>query len=537
MDHELKQLLEAVEGENVEFKEAKDSFSSNKLAQYACAVANCGGGKIVFGVTDKRPRKIVGTNAFEQPERTLADLMRKLPLRIQLQFFEEGEKKVIVFNIPSRPIGVPIQIDGQYWTRQGDSQQQMEESELRQIFAESGHDFSADACPNAELSDLDSNAIEDFRGRWINKSRNEKLQTLSPQQLLKDCEVITRDGITYSGLILFGTKEALGRLLGQCEVIFEYRSSEISGPAQHREEFRQGFFLYYDKLWELINRRNDMQHFQNGLFIDDVPTFEERTIREGLLNAISHRNYQYSGSIFIRQYARKLVIESPGGLPHDVTVDNILDRQSPRNRRLADVFSKCGLVERSGQGMNLMFEQNIRQAKPLPDFTGTDKDLVRLTLEGSVQDEMFLVMLSRIGREQLALFSTEDFLVLNAIHQEKPIDNQLKNRLPRLLEVGAVEKVGRGKYILSKKYYHLKGKKGTYTRLKGLDRNTQKELLLKHIRERRPEGTPLSELGQVLPSCRLSQIQVFLRELRKAGKIEPRGRAKAGRWFTRDDDL
>lgn len=78
MNHELKQLLEAVEGENVEFKEAKDSFSSNRLAQYACAVANCGGGKIVFGVTDKRPRKIVGTKAFPQPERIRALLMDKL---------------------------------------------------------------------------------------------------------------------------------------------------------------------------------------------------------------------------------------------------------------------------------------------------------------------------------------------------------------------------------------------------------------------------------------------------------------------------
>lgn len=531
---ELQALLEALEDENLEFKEAKERFDFELLTKYACALANNGGGKIVLGVTDIRPRQIVGTRAFVQPELTKKGLIDRLSLRFDVQIYLVEEKRVLVFKIPPRPFGVPLQFDGKYWSRKGDSLVAMSESELREIFEESGHDFSADVCPQAQFDDLDSNAIEEFRNRWINKSGKISLQTLSQEQLLKDCEALTKNGITYTALILFGTKEALGRLLGQCEVIFEYRSSEVSGPAQHREEFRQGFFSFYDKLWELINRRNDIQHFQNGIFVDDIPTFEERSIREALLNAISHRHYQYGGSVFVRQYPRKLIIESPGGFLPDVTVENILDRQSPRNRRLADIFSKCGLVERSGQGMNLIFESSIKQSKPLPDFNGTDKDRVRLTLDGAIQDPMFLVMMQKIGREQLELFSTEDFLVLNAIHQEKPIGKSLKTRLPRLLDLGAVEKAGRGKYILGKKYYQITGKKGTYTRKKGLDRDTQKELLLKHIRESKPEGTPLSELGQVLPARSLSQIQVFLRELRKAGKIEPHGRAKQGRWFAKN---
>ncbi|MCL2306622.1 MAG: hypothetical protein FWC43_14885 [Planctomycetaceae bacterium] len=460
-------------------------------------------------------------------------MIDRLSLRVDFQLYNE-DTRVLVFKIPARPVGVPVQFQGIYWSRKGDSLVPMTEQELRAVFAESGYDFSAEVCSKAEWGDLDSGAIEEFRKRWVNKSKNNSFQTLSQEQLLKDCEAVTRDGITYSALILFGTREALGRLLGQSEVIFEYRSSEASGPAQQREEFRQGFFSYYDKLWELINRRNDIQHFQNGLFIDDIPTFEERTIREGLLNAVSHRQYQYAGSVFVRQYSRKLVIENPGGFPSDVTVDNILNRQSPRNRRLADIFSKCGLVERSGQGMNLMFESCIRQSKPLPNFTGTDKDHVRLTLDGAIQDPMFLVMMQRIGQEQLELFSTEDFLILNAIHQEKVVPEHIKDRLPRLLDLGAVEKAGRGKFILGRKYYQLAGKQGTYTHKKGLGREEQKAILLQHIRESKPNGCPLSELADVLPGCGTGQIQVLLRELREQGKIEPKGRARAGRWHPKD---
>ena len=535
MNPELQELLEAVEGENVEFKEAKNHFEFDRLAQYACAFANNGGGKIVLGVSDQRPRRIVGTNAFEQPERTRFGLIDKFALRIDVDIYHK-EERVLVFKIPPRPVGVPVKYEGIYWTRKGDSLVPMTEQELRAIFAEAGHDVSADVCSQAEWSDLDGGAIEEFRKRWINKSRNPSLQTLSQEQLLEDCEAVTPSGITYSGLVLFGTKPALGRLLGQCEVIFEYRSSEASGPAQQRVEFRQGFFSFYDKLWDLVNLRNDIQHFQSGLFINDIPTFEERTIREGLLNAISHRHYQYAGSVFVRQYPTKLVIESPGGLPPDVTIESILDRQSPRNRRLADIFSKCGLVERSGQGMNLMYESCIRQSKPLPDFTGTDKDWVRLTLDGAIQDPMFLVMMQKIGQEQLELFSTEDFLVLNAVHRDKTVPERLKSRLPRLLDVGALEKIGRGRFMLGRKYYQLVGKRGTYTRKKGLDREEQKALLLKHIRASEPDGCPFAELAQVLPGRSESQIKVLLGQLRQDGKIEPKGRTRAGRWFLKKNE-
>lgn len=81
--------------------------------------------------------------------------------------------------------------------------------------------------------------------------------SLSVDQLLRDCEAITNDGITYAALVLFGKRESLGKHLPQAEIVFEYRSSEASGPASQREEFRVGFFSSYNRLWELINLRND----------------------------------------------------------------------------------------------------------------------------------------------------------------------------------------------------------------------------------------------------------------------------------------
>jgi len=527
----LDEILQLLEGENVEFKEAKNNFEFENLVKYVCAIANCGGGHIVLGVSDKRPRMVVGTNAFSQPERTRMGLVEQLHLKIDVTIHQKDEKRVLIFQVPSRPIGSPIQYKGTYWSRECDKLVSMSEEELRAIFSESGHDFSADICREAEWNDLDRNAVEDFRKRWITKSRNTALTNLSLQQLLDDCEATIRGKITYAALILFGTREALGRLLGQSEVVFEYRSGEASGPAQFREEFRQGFFTFYDKLWELVNLRNDKQHFQDGLFVLDVPTFEERIVREAILNAVSHRDYQLGGSVFIRQYPRKLVIDSPGGLPPDITVENILDRQSPRNRRIADIFAKCGLVERSGQGMNLMYELSIKNSKLLPDLRGTDRYHVTLTLDGQIQDTKLLQMMERIGQETLESFSTHDFLVVDLIHRELPVPATLRERLPRLIELGIIEKLAINSYILGRRYYEAINKKGQYTRKKGLDRETNKALLLKHIKDNNSYGSRLEEFFQVLPGHDRDQIQVLLRELKAENKIHVHGKTRAGKWY------
>lgn len=247
----------------------------------------------------------------------------------------------------------------------------MPEDMRRSIYEETGGDFSGTICAGATVDDLDETAIENFRAKWIEKSGKKQLATLSKEQLLHDCGAITDDGVTYAALILFGKNAAIIKYLPQAEIIFEYRSSEASGPANQREEFKVGFFACYDRVWELVNLRNDKQHYQEGFFVFDIATFNERVVREAILNAVSHRNYQFGGSIFVRQFRDRLVVESPGGLPFGITLDNILDRQLPRNRRIAEILSLCGMVERSGQGMNLMFELSVQEAKPLPDFTGT----------------------------------------------------------------------------------------------------------------------------------------------------------------------
>ena len=536
-NHPLRDWLNAKEDEHLEFKEAKNNFHFEKLVKYCAALANEGGGSIVLGVTDKRPRKIVGSQVFRDLERTKAGLVEKLRLRIDAEEVDDPDGRVVLFTAPPRPIGVPIAVDGAYWMRAGEDLVPMTEDMLRRIFAEAGPDFSAEICPGATLADLDQEAIAEFRARWHRLAKRDLLLQCSSEQLLRDAELVTDAGVTYAALILLGTHAALGKHLAQTEVVFEYRSSEVAGPANQREEFRKGFLLYYDRIWELVNLRNDRQHYQDGLFMLDIPTFNEGAVREAILNAVSHRDYRLAGSVFIRQFSRRIEVVSPGGFPQGITPENILDRQQPRNRRIADAFARCGLAERAGQGANRIFETCIREGKPLPDFTHTDAWQVALTLHGQVQDPRFVRFLERVGQETAASFDTHEFLVLDLVHREEPVPAVLQPKLRRLAELGVVETVGRGKgtrYLLSRRFYAMIGQKGTYTRRKGLDDETHKELLLKHLREC-PTGGPLSELHQVLPQLSGRKVQVLLNELRLEGRVVLEGSRRWARWKAAKD--
>ncbi len=532
--NELQQWMRSPEGEHLEFKEAKQNFHFEKLLKYCAALANEGGGRIVFGVTDKRPRRVVGSAAFADLARTKAGLIERLHLRIEGEELAHPDGRVLVFTVPSRPLGMPVPMDGAYWMRSGEDLAPMTPDMLKRIFDEAAPDFSAEVCQRATQSDLDRAAIKQFRRRWQGHSKNPQLRTLSDEQLLRDAGLIAPDGVTYASLILLGKQPALGQFLAQAEVVFEYRSTEVPGPANQRDEYRHGFLVFYDKLWETVNLRNDLQHYQEGFVMHPVRTFSEQSVREAILNAVSHRDYRHPGSVFVRQFPRRIEIVSPGGFPAGITPENILYRQNARNRLIADNLARCGLVERAGQGANRMFAESVRQGKRLPDFTHTDQFQVSLTLHGQIQDPDFLRFLEKVGPDRVETFAVEDLLVLDRVHREQRVPDELRERLRPLIAEGIIERMGRGRgvrYMLSRKFYEIKGLPGGYTRERGLDREQNKTLLLNHVRASGGRGCPLAELEQVLPALSQRQIKYLLQVLRDEGFVRYEGRGAGARWM------
>jgi len=530
----LQELLERHEDEHLEFKEAKRQFDFKRLCKYVSALSNENGGQLILGVSSAKPRAIVGTRAFADLEQLKHSLFQKFRLRIDVEELLHPNGRVLIFRIPSRPIGMPISFKGVNYMRSGESLVPMTNEMLKRIFDETTPDFSASVCPDALIEDLDLEAIGRFRSDLQRRSGSNHFSSIADAQLLNDTGLVTDGGVTYASLILLGSEKALERCLRQAEIVFEYRARESAIEHSYRVEFRSGFFLFYEFLWREIEKRNEVFPFQDGLFRRDIPVFNETVVREAILNAVSHRDYQLPGSVYVHLYPRRFEIISPGGFPAGITPENVLYRQSPRNRLVAESFQRCGLVERSGQGMDRIYRESVMESKPLPDFSGTDAYQVCLNLRSEVQDPAFLKFLEKVAGERSIPFSIEDLLVMDAVNKGQRLPERLKSCARGLLEAGILERYGKGRgarYILARRYYSMAGRKGIYTRKRGLDRETNKALLLRHIEENAAQGSPLRELMQVLPSLSRRSVQSLLYDLEAEGRIHHIGVTRASRWY------
>jgi ATP-dependent DNA helicase RecG len=537
---QLEAWMAGTEDEHIEFKTAERSFSFDDTVDYCIALANERGGKVVLGVTNKPPRRVLGSQAFLDVGRTKMSLLDKLRFRVDIEEIQHQNGRVVVLHIPSRPTGLPLHNNGRYLMRAGESLVAMTPDQIKTILDESDADFSANTAPGATPADLSPEATERFRAAWIRRSGNQALEQLDTLHLLSDAGLIVDGRVSNAAMILLGNQEAISRLLPQAEVVFEWRDAEDRIDYQDRRDFRAGLFLFLEELWTIINVRNTRQQFREGLFARDIPTFNEDAIREAILNAVAHRDYRAQTSVFVRQYPSSIEIESPGGFPKGVTLDNILFRQVPRNRRLSETLAKVGLVERSGQGVDRMFATSIREGKEPPDFGGSDAYCVSVVLRGTVQDPTFLRFLEQVADSGKYSFSTSDLVVLDLLKREKAVPPDFRSRLARLEEHEVIERVGRGrgtKYILSKRFYEFAGTPAAYTRSRGLDRQTNKELLAQHLRGRGKKGSSFSELSEVLPSLSRDQMKSLLRELKEEKRIRLTGATRNAMWFASDEEM
>lgn len=537
----LRSWLMSPEHERLEFKAARQTFNPRDVHRYLVALANEGGGHLVLGVTNELPRTVVGTAALQDFALRAHELTRQLGLRVSFTELDDGGRRVLVATVGPRHRGVPVAFDGQYLMRVGESLVPMTADQLKAIFAEVVPDTSALPVPGVTFDDLDPAAIARFRSLWADhaekrqgRERGVEIRGLSNAEVLERAGLARNDDVTLAALVLVGSEAALDRHVAHHEVVYEYRDRPGEVHARVRRNLRRAFMLSFDELWGLVDARNSIIEVPAGMLRKSIPAFNEAAVREGIMNAVTHRDYQRPESVFVRHDPDRLSIESPGGFPPNVTVENVLDRQVPRNRLIAESLERVGFVERSGQGADIMFREAVREAKPLPSFDGTDADRVVLTLFSTIRDPELVRAFDAITRDKLDVVHVRDFLVIDHVAQGKSVPASLADRVPKLIELGVLERQGRRRLILSQKLHSAAGRRGAYTRAVGLDRSAQLELARKHLQLAGRQGAPMREVMEVFPGLDRHQVFALLNALRRAGRARVEGERRTARWFADD---
>lgn len=477
---------------------------------------------MVLGVTNKVPREVVGTNAFPNLNNVKEKIYEKFHRTIEVEEFFYNKKRILIFTIPSRPIGEAIEFDGQYLMREGESLVNMCPEVLKKISNEYIQDFSAEICDGADFKkDLDSQNIIKLRNILKQSKRVDKrINDYSDEELLNDLGLIREEKITNAALILLGNEKSLKRFFPHAEIRFQYKEDKNKIRGDFYNIFQGGYLGYYNRLWTLINLRNKNILVHLGLRILKKQIFDEETIREAINNAIIHRDYSETGSIIITQSPQEIIIESPGGLLSGVTIKNIADETKVRNKLLAEILSKYDFVESFGNGVDLMIQNQLSMGKKMPNYNSTTKYKVVLEIDEIIYDPRFARYVSRIAIEKNKELSYKELIILMNIKEGKKVTSSELTK--DLFNLGLIEKIGTRKYILSKKYYSDIGKTGEYTRRKGLDKHKNKELILEHLRIHK-KGYMKDFIDIFSEEIPRSTISNWVFELKDEGKIEMKG--------------
>jgi len=513
-------LLADSESEHLEFKEAKNSYpidgDKHSILGYCVALANEGGGKLILGITDQLPRKIVGTSAFSNIHKTEDKMYNVLKRKIEIQELVINKNRVLVFHIPSRPIAYPLSLDGQYLMRQNGSIVPMSNEVLKKIYDEQVLDYTEKIDKTISFGDINPDAIHILRELLLNSGRSETdISRLTDTQLLRDLRLLTEDGYTLAALILLGTEDAVQRYLPLAEIRYSFKLEESQDSMQEINIFRKGYLLYADEIWQKIDARNLNIQIQVGLKVIQRKALDEKTIREAINNAVIHRDYSEKQSTILLQTNDFIEITSPGGFLEGVTLENILNASKPRNKLLADVLYKCGFVESLGSGVNTMYKKQLALGKEVPDFTRSDSYNVRLRLFTKIDDPAFakyvLLIATKLGKE----LSDTELLTLKKVKTQHI--SEKTREIENLKALGLIETNYKGEYLLSKDYYVQSESKAEYIKRRGISKIRAKEQIIEYLKQF--DKGYMKDFARLLDVSKKT-IHSYLTELKNDGLIE-----------------
>lgn len=493
-------LLPKKETLEIEFKSDLKKLSDTDLIDAVVAFANTSGGDIYLGVEDDGTP--TGVHESHKDYTQLAAFIANRtvpPISVQAEpVYSDDGIMILLIHVPKNR-SIVSSSSGKMQRRRikGDGTPEnipLYPHEITTRLSElSLLDFSAQPVPGAQYQDLDP--IERERLRNIIRSYNgEKyLLELSDEELDKAMQfVVTMDDNlvpTYTGMLMLGRKEKLKELIPTAESAFiMMRGTEVTT----NESFYLPLLAAIEKMIDFVAARNPEQEVEQGLFRISIPEFNPRAVREAIVNAFAHRDYTQLGRVLVRIDADGLSVSNPGGFIEGVTYHNILTVEPHgRNPVLADALKRVGLAERSGRGVDRIFEGSLMYGRDLPDYSESTSTSVRLFIPRGMPDKKMVALISEEQQKTGVPVSLNALFVLNALRHSRRIslseisaecnilETKLRPTVERLTEAGIIDGIGNGRgrvYVLSAKAYKDPAQ---YVRQTDIDVIRYSELIIK----------------------------------------------------------
>lgn len=515
---DFKKLMESTENEHLEFKEAKSGSYSilgnggkqrRSLLGYCVALGNEGGGKLILGVTESKPRKVVGSNALENKEDAKSQIYANLGVRIEIQeLHNEFGKRIVIVEVPSRPIGQTLKFYGVSLMRVGQELIEMDDSTLKKIINESSPDWSAIICKNASLNDLDPEAIKVAKENYKKKNPRliEQIKEWDDTTFLDKAKLTIKGNITNASLLLLGKPEARSLLSPAVAQITWILKAE-NGAEKDYQHFYCPFLLSVEEVNKKI--RNLKYRYIKGesLFPEELDMYEPYVIREALHNCIAHQDYSLQGRIQIVENEEGYLIFTNRGEFLPGSIEAVIKADTPqdyyKNKFLVDAMVNLNMIDTIGSGIKKMFTIQRNRFFPMPSYD-LSKKKVTVTIHGKVLNPNYAKVLAH--HKDLSLI---EIMLLDQIQKGREIP---KISAKRLKEKSLLE----GRYpnlYISEQIANTTGEMTTYIKNRGFHNEHYKKMVSEFL-DKNP-GASRQDINQLL----ISILPNVLSEKQKTRKI------------------
>lgn len=522
MEARLMALLQVGESLSVEFRgESMKALSDAELVESVVCLANRDredDGWLLVGVEDDgtvtgaKPRH----GSVTDPDRVVALIANRTRPSLSVRAFvvNMNGREVLAVQAPRARITTGT-ADGRY---------------VRRVILGTGEPGCLPMTPSDILSRQSIAIQEDVSARIVEGT---SWDDVDPLEILRLRDTIER----YRGdaVLLAGKEQSIRRRLPTHEAAFQVLSDVNVAVNQF---YRSPIVRTLEEMLLFLRARNSETEVMAGMFRIGIPDYSERAFREGVVNALVHRDYTRQGAVHVQWREDRIEISSPGGFPEGVHLNNLLvTPPRPRNPRLADSFKRLGLVERTGRGIDTIFSEQLRNGRPVPDYGRSTSVWVTLVIPGGRANLEFIRLVLEQDESGRSL-SLDELLILNSLFTDRRIDTataakviqkpeaETRGALERLGERGLIEPRGerRGRvYHLSAAVYRMLGQKAAYVRVRGFEPEQHRQMILQYLRKHGAiTRSETADLCQVSPD----QATRILKGLVDEGHLVLRGRGR-----------
>ncbi|WP_287127314.1 RNA-binding domain-containing protein [Desulfobacter sp.] len=536
-------LIDAWESEIVEFKEAGNDYKTDKIGSYFSALANEANLRglerawLIFGVNNKT-RSVVGSNYRLDSERLqstkmqIADSTEPSITFRNIYELQHSQGRVVLFEVPAAPLGMPIAWKGHYYARAGESLTHLGLDKLDNIRQQTMiEDWSAQIILDGTFDHLDTDALqkarESFAQKYANRFSSEEVMGWTMKTFL-DRAKLTQDGrITRTTILLLGKPESAYLLSPHPGQI----TWKLEGLERAYEHFGLPFFLNTTSVYRKIRNIQVRILPDDQLFAVEVSKYDQRIVLEALHNCIAHQDYLRNGRIIVTEQPDCLYFENEGrffeGLPEDYIIGNKTPRRY-RNPFLAQAMAELNMIDTMGYGIHSIHVAQARRFFPMPDFDLSESNAVRLRIHGKIVDPAYSRML--IQKTNLPL---DQVLALDRVQKRLPLSDDMIKHLRRQ---GLIE--GRKPHLhVSATVAKVTASKADYIKTRAQDDDYYCKLITDYLKKFNKASRGeidkllLDKLSNVLDNeQKKKKIANLLTKLRRSGKIQNEGSKKTPQW-------